>query len=158
MRNGILMLSSAALAVSAFATPAQAQHGGWPPDQDPPEEVVDAGGKGQSIEMIDPDDAYYQDDEVEPLADPDDTRILNDEPVGPRPYRPGDTYRGDGQPVQGDYCRRSDGATGAIVGGAGGALIGRGIDTRGRRSTGTILGALAGALIGSAIERGQSCR
>ena len=56
------------------------------------------------------------------------------------------------------YCRRSNGTTGLIVGGAGGALIGRAIDTRGSRATGTILGAAAGALLGREVERGRSVR
>ena len=45
-------------------------------------------------------------------------------------------------------CKRANGTTGLIVGAAGGALIGRAIDTHGERATGTILGAAAGALIG----------
>lgn len=57
------------------------------------------------------------------------------------------------------YCRRSNGTTGLIIGAAGGALIGRGIDTRGERTTGTILGAAAGALLGREIDRGSArCR
>ena len=57
------------------------------------------------------------------------------------------------------YCRRSDGTTGLIVGAAGGALVGRAIDTRGSRGTGTILGAAVGALIGREIQRGRTrCR
>lgn len=56
-------------------------------------------------------------------------------------------------------CKRPDGTTGLIVGAAGGALLGRAIDTRGERATGTILGAAAGALIGRKLERGGSrCR
>ena len=56
-------------------------------------------------------------------------------------------------------CRRPDGTTGLIVGAAGGALIGRAIDTHGERATGTILGAAAGALIGHRIERSHvHCR
>ena len=56
-------------------------------------------------------------------------------------------------------CKRSNGTTGLIVGAAGGALVGRAIDTRGERATGTILGAAAGALIGREVERGRSrCR
>ena len=59
-----------------------------------------------------------------------------------------------------NYCRRSDGTTGLIVGGAAGALAGRAIDTRGERTTGTILGAAAGALLGRELDRGRtiSCR
>ncbi|MFC7536763.1 glycine zipper 2TM domain-containing protein [Sphingomonas sp. GCM10030256] len=55
-------------------------------------------------------------------------------------------------------CRRSNGTTGLIVGAAGGALVGRAIDTRGERATGTILGAAAGALLGRQVERGRSTR
>jgi len=56
-------------------------------------------------------------------------------------------------------CKRPNGTTGLIVGAAGGALIGRAIDTRGERATGTILGAAAGALIGRQVERGRvRCR
>ena len=70
-------------------------------------------------------------------------------------YYQGKTWVGaDGR----TYCRRSNGTTGLVVGGAGGALIGRAIDTRGSRATGTILGAAAGALIGREIERGRSVR
>jgi hypothetical protein len=71
-------------------------------------------------------------------------------------YYNGPIWRGqDGR----RYCRRSNGTTGLIIGGAGGALIGRAIDTHGSRTTGTILGAAAGALIGREIERGRSrCR
>lgn len=56
------------------------------------------------------------------------------------------------------YCRKSDGTTGLIVGGAGGALLGRAIDTRGDRTTGTVLGAAAGALIGKEIDSKRRCR
>ncbi|MGX7951766.1 glycine zipper 2TM domain-containing protein [Tsuneonella sp. HG249] len=56
------------------------------------------------------------------------------------------------------YCRRSNGTTGLIVGGAAGALAGRAIDTRGERMTGTILGAAAGALLGREVQKSMSCR
>lgn len=56
-------------------------------------------------------------------------------------------------------CKRPNGTTGMIVGAAGGALIGRAVDTRGERATGTILGAAAGALLGREVERGRvRCR
>ena len=56
-------------------------------------------------------------------------------------------------------CKRPNGTTGLIVGAAGGALVGRAIDTHGERATGTILGAAAGALIGRQVERSRSrCR
>ncbi len=56
-------------------------------------------------------------------------------------------------------CKRPNGTTGLIVGAAGGALVGRAIDTRGERATGTIIGAAAGALLGRRVERSRSrCR
>jgi outer membrane lipoprotein SlyB len=56
------------------------------------------------------------------------------------------------------YCRKSNGTTGLIVGAAGGALLGRAIDTHGERGTGTILGAVGGALAGREIARNRSTR
>ena len=56
-------------------------------------------------------------------------------------------------------CKRSNGTTGLIIGAAGGALIGRAIDTHGERATGTIVGAAAGALVGRSVDRGRyRCR
>lgn len=73
-----------------------------------------------------------------------------DEPV----YRDTRVWRGrDGR----TYCRKRDGTTGLIVGGALGAIIGREIDSRGDRSLGTILGAAGGALLGREVTRGR-CR
>lgn len=67
----------------------------------------------------------------------------------------GRTWRGR----DGRYrCRRPDGTTGLIVGGAAGALAGREIAGRGDRDIGTILGAAAGALIGREVERGIARR
>jgi outer membrane lipoprotein SlyB len=60
------------------------------------------------------------------------------------------------QDTNGRYrCMRPDGTVGLIVGGTGGALIGRAIDTHGERATGTIIGAAAGALMGRKIERSR---
>lgn len=56
------------------------------------------------------------------------------------------------------YCRRTDGTTGLIVGGVGGALLGRTIDTSGDRTLGTLGGAAAGALLGREIDREGSKR
>jgi hypothetical protein len=66
-----------------------------------------------------------------------------------------EVYRGeDGR----YYCRRSDGTTGLVVGAGVGALVGRGIDTRGERATGTIVGGVLGALVGRQVERSQDLR
>ncbi len=62
------------------------------------------------------------------------------------------------------YCRRNNGTTGLIVGGVGGALLGRTVDSRGDRTLGTLGGAALGALAGRAVERetakksGSRCR
>ncbi|HWT12670.1 MAG TPA: glycine zipper 2TM domain-containing protein [Allosphingosinicella sp.] len=67
----------------------------------------------------------------------------------------GRTWRGrDGR----IYCRRSNGTTGLIVGGAAGALIGREIDGGRSRTAGTILGAALGAVLGREVQRGGSRR
>ena len=55
-----------------------------------------------------------------------------------------------------DRCR--SGTTGAIVGGAGGALLGREIAGRGDRTLGAIIGGVAGALGGRAVTRDSNCR
>ena len=67
----------------------------------------------------------------------------------------GPTWRGSDGRL---YCRRSNGTTGLIVGGAGGALIGRAIDGGRNRTAGTILGAAAGALVGREVQRSRSVR
>ncbi|MEL7218853.1 MAG: glycine zipper 2TM domain-containing protein, partial [Pseudomonadota bacterium] len=55
--------------------------------------------------------------------------------------------------------KRGNGTTGLIVGAAGGALLGRAIDTRGDRTVGTLLGGALGAVIGREIDRGSArCR
>ena len=54
------------------------------------------------------------------------------------------------------YCKKSNGTTGLIVGGIGGALVGRTIDTRGDRTLGTVGGAVGGALLGREIDKSTS--
>ncbi|KLE35827.1 glycine zipper 2TM domain-containing protein [Aurantiacibacter luteus] len=79
-----------------------------------------------------------------------------------RYYEPRRVSRNDSY-WQGDdgryYCRRENGTTGLIIGAAGGALVGRMIDTRGDRTVGTLLGAALGGVLGREIERGTArCR
>ncbi|MEO0062080.1 MAG: hypothetical protein RLZZ08_640 [Pseudomonadota bacterium] len=52
------------------------------------------------------------------------------------------------------HCRRSNGTTGLIIGGAVGALLGREIDGGRERTLGTVLGAAGGALLGREVDRG----
>ena len=57
------------------------------------------------------------------------------------------------------YCERDDGTTGLIIGAAGGALLGRTVDTRGDRTAGTLIGAVLGGLLGQQIDKGDArCR
>ncbi|MDE2596460.1 MAG: glycine zipper 2TM domain-containing protein [Sphingomonadales bacterium] len=76
---------------------------------------------------------------------------------GERSYDGPQSWRGeDGR----YYCRRPDGTTGLIVGGAVGGVIGHEVaGRRGDRTLGTILGMAGGALLGRAIDRnGSRCR
>lgn len=89
----------------------------------------------------------------------DDRRVYDD--YG-RYYEPREVRRGD-RVWQGRdgryYCQRDNGTTGLIIGAAGGALIGRAIDTRGDRTVGTLLGAALGGVLGREIDRGSArCR
>ena len=72
-------------------------------------------------------------------------------------YYQGKTWRDSRGRVR---CRRKNGTTGLIVGGAAGALAGRAIDGGRNRTLGTIAGAAAGALIGREVDksRGFRCR
>lgn len=56
------------------------------------------------------------------------------------------------------YCKKKDGTTGLIVGGAVGALLGREVDGGRSRTLGTVLGAAGGALLGKELTDGYSCR
>ena len=66
-----------------------------------------------------------------------------------------EVYRGsDGR----YYCKRSDGTTGLIVGGAGGAILGNLIDGGRNRTAGTLIGGALGALTGRAIDQNSDVR
>lgn len=56
------------------------------------------------------------------------------------------------------YCRRPDGTTGLIIGGAAGGILGNVIDGGRSRVLGTLLGGAAGALAGRAVEQNQQVR
>lgn len=82
------------------------------------------------------------------------TMVVPMSPVEAKRYKYRE-WRGDDGRLR---CRRSDGTVGLVVGAAGGALVGRAVDTRGERTTGTVLGAAAGALIGREVARKRRCR
>lgn len=52
-------------------------------------------------------------------------------------------------------CRPHGGTTGALIGGAGGALVGSAVTSRGL--AGPLIGGAAGALLGRHIERHSRC-
>ncbi len=66
-----------------------------------------------------------------------------------------EVYRGsDGR----YYCKRNDGTTGLIVGGAGGAVLGNVIDGGHNRVAGTLIGGALGALLGKSIDQNTDVR
>jgi hypothetical protein len=56
------------------------------------------------------------------------------------------------------YCKRSDGTTGLIIGGATGAVIGNVVDGGRNRVAGTLIGGALGALAGRAIDQNSDVR
>ena len=82
----------------------------------------------------------------------DPSRYYRAEPSAPeRVLSPDDrVYAGaDGR----YYCKRNDGTTGLIVGGAAGGILGNVIDGGHSRIVGTLLGGAAGALAGKAVDQ-----
>lgn len=79
-------------------------------------------------------------------------RRYYDEPV----YRDTRVWRGrDGR----YYCRKENGTTGLLIGAGVGALAGNELAGRGDKTLGAILGAAGGAILGRAIDRSNSrCR
>jgi hypothetical protein len=147
MRRSMLGVAMATLAAVGFSAPALAQYGG-----DPDYELEDRDGKDDAYgeDAADDRQGKYEEGagvEADVAADVEADQSEDD-------YR-GETWRDNEGRLR---CRRSDGTTGLIVGGAAGALVGRGIDTRGERGTGTVIGGAVGALIGRAIERGARCQ
>ncbi|RZV33868.1 MAG: glycine zipper 2TM domain-containing protein [Sphingomonadaceae bacterium] len=94
------------------------------------------------------DDRRYRD------RDYDDRRYRSQNYYGEPVHRNTRVWRGqDGN----YYCRKDDGTTGLLIGGAVGALAGR--ELARDRTLGAILGGAAGALLGREIDRSNSrCR
>jgi outer membrane lipoprotein SlyB len=51
------------------------------------------------------------------------------------------------------YCKRSDGTTGLIIGGAAGGIVGNVIDGGRNRVAGTLIGGALGAILGKKVEQ-----
>lgn len=142
-KTALVALALAAPAL-AIATPAaahvSAQPAAWLP-------YSEAGGHDSAAHRRDRYRGY----------DDDYGRGYNRDYYDDRVYRDTRVWQGrDGR----YYCRRKDGTTGLIIGGAAGALLGREVaGRRGDRTLGAILGAAGGALLGREIDRGGSrCR
>lgn len=82
-----------------------------------------------------------------------------------RDYRDGPGYRertlgANDQVYRGSdgrmYCKRSDGTTGLIAGGAAGGILGNVLDGGRNRGAGTLIGGALGALLGRSVEQNQS--
>ncbi len=126
------------------------------------------GGVGQSGYRQAPLRGGYGDPRVsDPRYDDardDDDRYENGYDAA-RDYRTGSNYRervlsADERVYAGNdgryYCKRNDGTTGLIVGGATGGILGNVIDGGHSRAVGTLLGGAVGALAGRAIDQNQS--
>lgn len=90
-------------------------------------------------------------------TDYDASRYYRDDPRYPerRLTAQDEVYRGsDGR----YYCKRSDGTTGLIVGGAGGAILGNLIDGGHSRTAGTLIGGALGALLGRSVDQNTDVR
>ena len=90
-------------------------------------------------------------------TDYDASRYYRDDPryqerrLGPQD----EVYRGsDGR----YYCKRSDGTTGLIIGGVGGAALGNVIDGGHNRVAGTLIGGALGALLGKSVDQNSDVR
>ncbi|HWT12067.1 MAG TPA: glycine zipper 2TM domain-containing protein [Allosphingosinicella sp.] len=135
MNRSMFRIAAAAVAIAAFSAPAAAQYESDPYGKDEAGYGYPGKDDGYDSPPPPPPAPAYEEEGEE--------------------YR-GQTWRGEDGRV---HCRRSDGTTGLIVGAGAGALVGRGIDTRGERATGTIIGGIAGALAGRAVERSATrCR
>jgi len=95
---------------------------------------------------------------------PDDGRYSTDYDAS-RYYRDGPQYQervltSNDQVYRGSdgryYCKRSDGTTGLIVGGAAGGIIGNVIDGGRNRVAGTLIGGALGAILGKKVDQSNS--
>ncbi len=99
-------------------------------------------------------DRYGYNDRDRYATDYDASRYYREEPGYERRLGPNDeVYRGsDGR----YYCKRSDGTTGLVIGGIGGAALGNVIDGGHNRVAGTLIGGAIGALIGKSVDQNNS--
>ncbi len=146
LKAGALAMASAGMALSAPVTAAPVTHSGYASDFRAPGTQEADYGPGYGHRHY----RYSRDDRRRGYGR-DDYR------ADYRRYdRPTRVWRGRNGRY---YCRKQDGTTGLLIGGAAGALLGNSIDGGRDRTVGTLLGALGGALLGREIDRsGSRCR
>lgn len=101
------------------------------------------------------DDYGYNDNGDRYRTDYDAARYYRDDPRYQERRLSSDdqVYRGsDGR----YYCKRNDGTTGLIVGGATGALLGNVIDGGRNRAAGTLIGGALGAILGKSVDQNSA--
>lgn len=170
LRTLPLALSAAAVAVSAFALPAAGQT--WSEqrrfdaaqrryDQETAiynrERAMYDAARRRDTRRSGYNDPRYDDPNYDSryATDYDASRYYRDDPrYQERVLTDSDqVYRGsDGR----YYCKRNDGTTGLIVGGAAGGIIGNVIDGGRNRVGGTLIGGALGALIGKSVDQSNS--
>lgn len=149
MKKATLGLVAAMTAVSGLAAAAPASAAALPQSRVEAATNVDLGTTWNGW-----DDRRYR----------DDRRGWSGRRYDDRRYDDRRDWRGDRGYWRGNdgryYCRRSDGTTGLLIGGAAGALLGREVAGRGGdRTLGAVLGAAGGALLGREVDRGGGrCR
>lgn len=161
MKTSLFLLLAAA-ALPAVAAPAAAQTRAEQARWDDAQRRYDEETRIYQRER----DAYFaaQDRDRRAPPPPDDRRFATDYDAA-RYYRDepdheervmtaqDQVYRGsDGR----YYCRRGDGTTGLIVGGAAGGVLGNVIDGGRHRTAGTLIGGALGALLGKSVEQNQN--
>ena len=127
--------------------PARYDPDGGQPPYDP---RYDTGGDRRVVEDVPPDDRYENGYDPSRYYRPGQERVLA---TSDRVYAGNDGRY---------YCKRSDGTTGLIVGGAAGGILGNVIDGGRNRVAGTLIGGALGALAGKSIDQnsgsGYTCR
>ena len=101
------------------------------------------------------DDRYNGPNDGQYSTDYDASRYYRDDPsYQERTLSANDqVYRGsDGR----YYCKRSDGTTGLIIGGAAGGIVGNVIDGGRNRVAGTLIGGALGAILGKKADQANS--
>jgi len=164
MRRPLLLVALAASALGGLAAPALAQS---PADQQRWDQAQARFQREQAI--FDAERQRYEAARGQYRGDPYGGRPYGDGRDGfatnydaARYYRDGpnyqerrltandEVYRGsDGQ----YYCKRNDGTTGLIIGGAAGGILGNVIDGGRHRTGGTLIGGALGALLGRSVAQ-----